>query len=148
MTDPRNIAANATMKQALVALDRAAAASFSLLGPSIDRQSQGFQSALFGVFAGTATGTPTSLTVDAKLQESSDDSTYTDVVADGVNTIVAVPQIVAVSTQKFLAVDLSRLKRFVRLAFTVAFVGGTTPKVYLDAKAMLGGGVATPPTHS
>lgn len=146
---PRNVAALATMKQALVAAAQPAAGSYSLLGAEIDRSVAGWESALFGVFPGLATGSPTSWTLDAKLQHADPGGSWSDVVADGVNEKVAITQIVsAAAVPRFLAVDLSRLKLRVRLAFQLAFVGGTSPTLLLDAKAQVGGGVSIPPVHA
>lgn len=147
MSNPRNVAALATVKQALRASSQAAAASFSLLGLSFDRSAGDFQSFLAGVFLGAATGTPTTLSVTAKLQHSADNSNWDDVVADDVNPTVQVA-LTAVNTQGFFAIDASRLRRYVRLVFTVAFTGGSTPNILMDAKFMAGGSVSIPPTHA
>lgn len=147
MSNPRNVASSATIKQALRAAAQAAAASFSLTGLTFDRGAGDFQSFLAGVSLGAATGSPSAVSVTAKLQESSDDSTWTDVVADGINATVTVA-VVAVNTQGFFAIDASRLKRYVRLVFTVALTGGSTPTILMDAKFMAGGSVSIPPTHA
>ncbi len=149
MSFPRDASALTTVVQALRAQSNAGAAAFSLVGLSIDKSLGGYESAMFWLFIGAVTGAPTSFSVDAKLQESSDNSVWTDVAADlSINLKVAFTQRTAINTQDWLTADLSRLKRYVRLVFTVAFVGGTAPTVLLDAKAMLGGGVRQPPVHA
>lgn len=151
MSFPRNVAALATVVQALRGFNQPAAAAFSLVGLSIDKSVGGYESAMFWLFLATVTGTPTTFAVDGKLQDSADGSVWADVVADpvgGVNTKVAFTQRTVINTQDFLSVDLSRTRRFVRLVFTVAFTGGTSPTVHMDAKAMLGGGVSRPPAHA
>lgn len=147
MSNPRNVAALATVKQALRASAQAAAASFSLTGLTFDRANGDFQSLLAGVFLGAATGSPSAVSVTAKLQESADDSTWTDVDDDDINSTVQVA-VTAVNSQGFMAIDASRLKRYVRLVFTVAFTGGSSPTILMDAKFMVGGSVSIPPTHA
>lgn len=151
MSFPRNVAAVATVKQALRAFNQPAAASYSLVGLTIDRSDGGYESAMFWLFLASVLGTPTTFAVDAKLQDSADGSSWADVTADGaggINTKVAMTQRTAINTQDYFAVDLSRLRRYVRLVFQVAFVGGTSPSIHMDAKVMLGGGVAQPPLHA
>ncbi len=147
MSNPRNVVALATVKQALRAAAQSAAASFSLTGLTFDRTAGDFQSFLAGVFLGAATGSPSAVSVTAKLQDSADGSTWADVVADDVNPTVQVA-VTAVNTQGFFAIDASRLKRYVRLVFTVAFTGGSSPTILMDAKFMAGGSVSIPPTHA
>ena len=149
MAFPRDASALSTIVQALRATSSPAAASFSLVGATIDRSLGGYESAMFWLFIATVTGSPTSFTVDGKLQDSADGSTWADVAADlSINTKVAFTQRTAINTQDWFNTDLSRLRRYVRLVFTVTFVGGTTPTVLLDAKAMLSGGVRQPPAHA
>lgn len=149
MAFPRDASALATVVQALRATASPAAASFSLVGATIDRSLGGYESAMFWLFIATVTGSPTSFTVDGKLQDSADGSTWADVASDpSINTKVAFTQRTAINTQDWFSTDLSRLRRYVRLVFTVATVGGTTPTVLLDAKAMLAGGVRQPPAHA
>lgn len=149
MSFPRDASAFATVVQALRAAAQPAAASFSLVGLTIDKSVGGYESAMFWLFIGAVTGAPSSFTVDGKLQESSDGSSWSDVVSDtSINTKVAFTQRTAINTQDWMTVDLSRLKRYVRLVFTVTPTGGTSPTILMDAKAMLSGGVRQPPAHA
>jgi hypothetical protein len=146
MGEARNIGGIATIKQALKPAAQAAAASFGLAGTTIDRKD--FRSAVFMVDNGVATGTPTSYSIDARIEDSADGSSWAAVATSPANSAVAITQIIADSTKQFLEVDLEPYRRYVRLAFTVAFVGGTSPKVLLGAAVMLGGIVVGPPAHA
>ena len=100
-------------------------------GAAIDRI--GFDDIELVVATGAASGTPTSYTVDCKLQGSDDGSTnWTDL-------SVATTQITADSTIKKAKVANAYLKnRYIRTVTVVAFVGGTTPAVPVLAQVLLG----------
>ena len=67
----------------------------------------------------SAAGTGTSPTLDVKVQESSDDSTYTDI------TGLAFTQVTdAADITQMLQIDISGTKKYVRVVDTA---GGTTP---------------------
>jgi hypothetical protein len=145
---PDNIGGIASLIDALRPNNQAAAASFALKGLGIDTEK--FQSLLFMISAGAATGSPSAVTVDVKLQHSDDDvdGNYTDVAAHAFNTEVT-KQLTAVNTRKYLEVMKTQtLKKFVRLVFTVAFTGGTSPTVGLQATACIGGHAILPPVHA
>lgn len=142
----RNIGGVVTAKTALRAAAQAAAASYALEGASIDREK--FDSALFHVQSGVDEGTPTSFAVDAKLQDSANGSSWADVSTSASNPSVAITQITTENADRFLEIDLTPLRRYVRLVFTVAFSGGSSPKVALAADAVLGGAPSAPLSHS
>lgn len=102
-------------------------------GVAID--TQGYNSAAFVVTNGAATGSPTSYTVDAKVQESATSGgTYADV------TGATITQITADAKEAVIRVEglgTSR-KRFLRIVVTPAMTGGTTPKALIGAVANLG----------
>jgi len=113
------------------------ASAGAINGSSIDRQ--GYQSCALHVSGGAATGTPTSLTIASKIQESSTGSSgWTDVSGAAITTSAAA------STDAEADVDLSGVKRYVRVVTTVAFVGGTSPAIPVAASVVLGGAVTLP----
>lgn len=144
----QNIGGLVTARPALRPVSQAAAAAFSLKGPGLDRSA--WESLLLMVQVGLATGAPASFTVDAKLQHSDTDvdGNYVDVVADVNNPAVAIAQITAASTQKHLEIALTGLKQWVRIVFTVAFSGGTSPTILLAADFVVGGGPILPAVHA
>lgn len=124
-----NIAAYLKHARGIAPQDSAAA---TINGASHDRQ--GYLSALLVAKNGAPSGTPTSYSVDAKIQDSADGSTgWADFAG------ASVTQITADDTDRAKAVDLSGAKRYIRVVVTVAFVGGTSPKVEVDADVILGG---------
>lgn len=95
---------------------------------------------LFVFETGATSGTPDSFTVTAKVEHSSDDGS-TDAYAQvtDLNIVEAATKVIsAVNTVESLAVRAVGLKQYVRLVLTIAFVNGTTPKVYTNAFAILG----------
>lgn len=77
-----------------------------------------------------ASGTPTSFTIDWKIQESDDGSTgWADCVQNRATQVTAdqTPQII----------QARRSKRYVRLVATVAFVGGSSPAIDLGGDILL-----------
>lgn len=88
---------------------------------SIDGLNKGTM--IFAFNIGTPTGT--SPTLDAKVQESDDDSTFTDAAATDMfsGAAVAIAQQTAAGFVQ-LVVDRRKLKRYLRIAYTL---GGTTP---------------------
>lgn len=145
MQGHRNIGGFVTTKKALRPQSSAAVGSYGLNGVTIDRE--GHQSALLRVGTGAASGTPTTIAVDAKLQDSADGSSWADVAVSPQNPAVAIAQITAINTDKFLEIDLSGLRRYIRFVHQVAFTGGTSPAVLLDSECVLGGGPVKPTVH-
>jgi len=107
-----------------------AAAAGTVNGLSIDRL--GFEDAVLLVSAGAVAGAPTAQTVDVKIQDSADGTTWVDVAG------LAVEQITAGDTSKELGINLSPLRRYIRAVATVAFTGGTTPNIQLAVTIALG----------
>ena len=95
----------------------AAAQTASFNSGSVDMQK--FRRALFILDIGAVSGT--SPTIDAKLQESTDNSTFTDLSGNN----VSITQITTANHTVTLEVRAGQLtKRYVRVAVTI---GGTTP---------------------
>lgn len=147
MQHPRNIGGEVTSRELLSPRDQVDAASFSLEGPAVAKKDA--HSALILVKTGPSTGTPDSMSVAAKLQHSTveaDGATWEDVEVSATNPDVTLA-LAAEESRDFIEVDLTKLREYFRLVFTVAHVGGATPATGLTAEAILGGLIHTPPTH-
>lgn len=144
----RNIGGSVTTKKGLRAQSSTGAAAFSLVGTSINKETAGYQSALFHVSTGAKSGAPTTVAVDAKLQESDDGAAWTDAAATPSNPLVAITQITDQNQDRWLEIDLSPYKKFVRLAHQVAFTGGAGPAILLDSEVVLGGAPVQQTVHS
>lgn len=107
-----------------------AAAAGAVNGLSVDRL--GFEDAVLMVSVGAVAGSPTAQTVDVKVQDSADGTTWADVAG------LTVEQITAADTSKDLGINLSPLRRYIRAVATVAFTGGTTPNIQLAVDIALG----------
>lgn len=112
-------------------------AAATINGASIDRL--GFDSCVLHHTCGAASGTPTSFTAASKLQDSDDGSTgWADLTGAAATTLAAD------DTEAQKDIDLTGAKRYIRVVETVAFVGGTSPKVEVAATVVLGGAVTKP----
>lgn len=142
---PRDVGGAVAQKSLLSPNNQVAAAAFSLLGTTIDMAN--YHSLEIMVDAGATTGGPATIAVDAKLQESADASSWNDcVVGPGnSNPAVAITQITAASTRRFLRIDKSPYKRYLRMVFQVVFTGGASPAIGLSCSASLGGGIGQNP---
>ncbi len=99
-------------------------------GVGIDRSD--FYDAIAAIEVGATSGSPTSFTVDAKIQDSDDDSTYADVAG------LTMAQIAAVDSHGEINFKLHGLRQFHRIVVTPAFVGGTSPDVLVSATLVMG----------
>jgi len=114
-----------------------AASSEVINGDAIDRL--GFNGALLVLQVGSATGTPTTKSAAAKLQESTDGSTnWGDVSGAAISAITTNNQI------SHKSVSLKGCKRYVRAVTTVALTEGTTPALPVSATILLGGSDSEP----
>jgi hypothetical protein len=112
----------------------AAAQTASFNSGSVDLSK--YRRALFLIDVGAVTGT--SPTLDAKLQESTDNATFTDLAGSN----VAITTITTGSQTKTLEVRAGQLtKRYARVAFTI---GGTTPNFTMAAFAIGGEAIEKP----
>lgn len=110
-------------------------------GTGVDRTTLGNPlSCVLVAMSGAATGTPTTQTFDAKLQDSADDASYADI------TGAAITQQTADNGFQGLDVDLSGARRYVRAVSTVAFTGGTSPDWPVATAIVFGGSDTLPQT--
>jgi hypothetical protein len=116
--------ANSTDAGVLVAI-RAGTAPAAVVASSrnssaVDRL--GFDSCVLAAQTGAASGGPTALTLAAKLQESADGSTnWTDVPGAAIEPLTSENGVARVN------VRLPTAKRYLRVAETVSFTGGSSP---------------------
>lgn len=105
-------------------------ASGTANGTAVDRL--GFQSAALVGIHGAVTGTPATAPVTHKLQESPDGTnSWTDVTGATITLSGA-------STQGQKGVNLTALKRYLRVVTTAALTGGTSPTVMASGVLVLG----------
>jgi hypothetical protein len=98
---------------------------------AIDRK--GFFSAVLVVENGAATGSPSSYTVNAKMQHcATSDGQFNDVTGE------VITQIVANGVKQELNIDLRSYERFVKVLVTPALAGGSSPKALISAVLVLG----------
>lgn len=97
-----------------------------------------YYSCMLTLAVGASTGTPTSFTVDCRLQDSADNTTFADFKPDGVN-VAKVPQVAAINTVSRVNVNLTTANRYIRAVGKPAFVSGTSPTVLVAAAIILGG---------
>jgi hypothetical protein len=110
-------------------------------GTGFDRQS--FHSGVLVCTSGAATGTPTSFTFAAKIQDSDDNSVFADY-NDG-SGVVAITNIIAINSFARKKFSLIKARRFIRVVETVTFVGGTAPTLAVQETVTLGGASEQPP---
>lgn len=116
------------------------AATASVNGTSHDRgnHSMPLSCALYTTL-GAVTGSPTSFTVQSKVQDSADGTTFADYKPDGVNTAQDAAALTAASTAQWTAVDLTNARRYVRAVSTISFTGGTSPSIEIATVVIFGG---------
>ena len=110
------------------------AASAAQNGATID--SQGYNTMVFTIVNGAATGSPSSYTVDAKVQDgdNSDASDMADVSGATITQITADGKIAVIRVEG-LGTDR---KRYLRIVVTPAMTAGSSPKALVSAVASLG----------
>lgn len=97
---------------------------------------KGYNSGVVVVVNGAATGTPTSYTVDAKVQHSdTSGGSYTDVSGAAITQITADDKI---ATIRLDGLGGASVKRFIKVVVTPALTGGTSPKALIAATVHLG----------
>lgn len=121
----------------------AASAAGTVNGTGVDRT--GFRYAVLEAMTGAATGSPTTQTLDVKLQHSDTvGSGYTDFQPLGTAASGAVAQITAVNSRKRKTIDLFSAKQFVRVVTVTAFTGGSTPTLANSVSLILAGADTLP----
>lgn len=114
---------------------RAISGEVAEYGEVIDRK--GFESAVFTMSAGNYTSNPTAIDVSCQLQESDDGLTSFGAVTDSVVRVSGEVTTVRRQTQE-MNVDLRPIKRYIRLAVTADFTGGTSPTLFFGSTCALG----------
>lgn len=103
----------------------------SLTGVGASRK--GYEYAVFSFSNMTPYGTPTGVTVTCKVQESADDSTYTDITSASSSHNVT-----NTYTGTEVAVNLEAVDLYVRGVMTVQFNGGSGPYIIGECTGILG----------
>lgn len=93
----------------------------------------GYDDVELKVEIGAATGAPTSFTVDGKVQESDDNSTFSDVTGGAIAQQTAGSRLVRLRVPNPHA-----RKRYLRAVVVTAFVGGTSPTIPVATQLELG----------
>lgn len=109
-------------------------------GSAIDRT--GFGSCKLHVQTGAATGTPTTISVGAKIQDSADGEDFADYVPP--NGAAAISAITAANSSASVNVDLSSARRYIRVVETTEFTGGSAPTIGAGSTVVLGGAKTLP----
>jgi hypothetical protein len=104
----------------------------SATGEGIDRLN--YESVVFAFNNAAPAGTPTGVTITCKIQESDDNTTFTDI--SGATSSHNVTN--TYSTTEVSVADATSLDRYVRGVATVTFNGGSGPYVTIGALAVLG----------
>jgi hypothetical protein len=145
MGSMRHIGGIATNKVAVRPNDQADTSAAYVTTGSVIIDRANFTSALLAVFVGAATGSPTGIAVDAKVEESADSGMSGAVDVSG----AAITQITAANSQAFVDIgDLSGRKRYLRVKYKITLTAGTSPKLGISANLTLGGAVPAKPTHA
>lgn len=124
-----------------------ASAAATVNGTGIDRMStggpEGYVAAVLKACTGATTGGPATQTLDAKIQDSADNSSFADYKPDGA-TVAAITQITTANAEAHLNVDLRNARRYVRVVTTLGLTGGASPTMPYSADLILCGGVVQP----
>lgn len=108
-------------------------------GASIDRQLHNLpNSCVLHQIVGAETGAPTATSVQTKLQDSPDNSTWNDYKA-GTQTVQETAVLTATNGENTAAIDLGGANRFIRAVTIVSFTGGASPAIMVAADIILGG---------
>lgn len=113
-------------------------------GTGVNRD--GYLSAVLHGVTGAVSGAPTTTSVVYKIQHSNDDGS-TDAYADADDNqgnALAMAALTAASSDKRMDIDLSGLKKYVRVVATISFTGGTSPAALIFAELTLGGAASLP----
>lgn len=110
------------------------AAAGAIEGAAVD--TYGFKDAMAVVGVGATTGSPSSFSVNAKVQESSTGvDGWTDITGAAITAVVAANKSAEIPVSLF---KRNGAKRYIRLHVTPAFVAGSTPKVGVYGTIVLG----------
>jgi hypothetical protein len=106
-------------------------------GDAIDRfgsAPRGGMSAALRVQCGSPTGSPSSFTVNAKLQDSADGTTDWQDIGSSITALTT-----ANSGANAASINLNDKRRHIRAVVVVAFVSGTVPAIPVSATIAFGG---------
>jgi len=132
----RNIGA---LLSVVTSVEPQSSAAATINGTGIDRQAHSMAGCcVLHQAAGAVGGTPTTTSVVTKLQDSPDNSTFSDYKPDWVN-VATNAALTAANTENSLSVDLTAANRYIRAVTTVAFTGGTSPTALVAADVVLSG---------
>ncbi len=111
-----------------------------------DVNTEGYASAELYAYGAAASGSPTAATLAVKLQESSDNSTWTDAL-DNTGTVIGftltVTSAKAENAARIEGLNLNR-KTYLRAVVTPSFTGGTSPASVAFAQILLGAAAQKP----
>ncbi len=127
----------------VAALDPIASVGAVHNGAVLDREL--FNTLVFLVQGGATTGTPTTVTVDAKVQHGdlANGSDQADAPAGAFGGVAIVQQVAGAFAVK-LETDYRKLKQFTRIVVTTAFTGGSSPTIPVSVSATVGAGERHP----
>ncbi len=109
-------------------------------GSSIDRFAHNLPlSCVLHQLVGAASGSPTGVSVQTKLQHSPDNATWTDYLPPGSTTVAQTAVLTTASAENAAPVDLSSAARFVRAVSIITLTGGTSPSIVVGADIVLAG---------
>lgn len=111
------------------------------LGTAIDRRTYDMpQSGVLHVRLGNATGSPTAIEVDAKVQHRETTTDDWEDLGDQPNgEDPAIAQLTAADAQGSVNFNLVGAKRYIRVRVDVDMTGGTSPTILVVATFVLGG---------
>lgn len=112
-------------------------------GASIDRR--GYFSCVLVSHAGAVTGSPSAQTLDVKIQDSADGSTFADI-STSIVTAAHTQKTTGTAELRELNINLEGVRRYIRVVETVALTGGTSPTFPHSACVVLGGKDTLPAT--
>ena len=127
------------------------AAAGTITGEAIDRIN--FQGDLVVLINhGVVSGSPSAYSVNAHVEESEDNSTWTDVdlaadVADGADAITEMSDDSTTYGNETLRIKLENRKRYLRVVCVAAFTDGSSPKVPVSGAYILTGARELPVTQ-
>jgi hypothetical protein len=125
------------IKSSVNAFNNAATAAVHGTAVQLEGVGYAYKSAQFGLYLGAATGTPSTISVVAQIEQSADGSTnwtsYNDLPGNGTLTLTAA------STQATMNVILQGAQQYVRITVTPSFTGGSSPAIPVIATLVIGG---------
>ena len=136
---PRNIGAHVRNYPSVRAV---ASTGATHNGVSVDRMpaesDEGYLSGVMVIDIGAATGAPTALTVNARLQDSADGSAFADIAT----TVLATSTITAQTAGSALVemnFDASQVRRYLRAQIVTTLTAGTSPTIPVSGTLCMGG---------